>query len=105
MVEVPIDDTPSGMPGSIALVDDTLVLAGEIDTDLCQRFRSLDHDLAPIRCVDAGRVTFFGSPGLSLLAEVARVRGVGVPVLAGHTVRRTLRMSGLDQLFEVRPPG
>lgn len=109
------DDDASGRPdgvpasgvrsatGSITQVAATLVLEGEVDAHLCQSFRSGPRDLSTVSCVDARRVTFFGSPGLSLLADVARVRGVGVPVWASHAARRALRVTGLEQLFDVRP--
>lgn len=104
------DHGPDGAPGdgvsapggSITVVGDTLVLTGDVGTDLCQAFRTTGRQLDEIDRLDARRVTFIGSPGLSLLAEVARVRGAGVPLWAGRAALRPLRLTGLDRLFDVR---
>ncbi len=95
-------DGVSAPGGSIAVVGDTLVLAGDVGTDLCQAFRATDRRLDGVDRLDARRVSFIGSPGLSLLAEVARVRGAGLPLWAGRAALRPLRLTGLDRLFDVR---
>ncbi|MCO7220548.1 STAS domain-containing protein [Klenkia sp. PcliD-1-E] len=101
---VPVDGV-TAPGGSITTVGGTLLLAGDVGTDLCLAFRAVDRPWAAVDCVDARRVTFIGSPGLSLLAEVARVRGAGVPLWASRAALRPLRLTGLDRLFDVRPAG
>ncbi len=113
LAEDPETGRPDGVPvdgvsapgGSITTVAGTLVLAGDVGTDLCLAFRAADRRLDGVDCIDARKVAFLGSPGLSLLAEVARVRGTGVPLWASRAALRPLRLSGLDRLFDVRPVG
>jgi len=100
--DAPVDGV-SAPGGSISTVAGTLVLGGDVGTDLCLAFRATDRRLDGVDRIDARRVSFLGSPGLSLLAEVARVRGAGVPLWASRAVLRPLRLSGLDRLFDVRP--
>lgn len=107
----PSDDSGAGAAvtgvstagGLIAVVGNQMIMVGDIGTDLCLAFRRGDHDLGQVDVVDARKVTFLGSPGLSLLAEVARVRGAGVPLWAGRATTRPLRLTGLDRLFDVHP--
>lgn len=113
----PVDDPESGRPdgvpvggvsvagGSITTVGGTLVLGGDVGADLCLAFRAADRGLDGVDCVDARRVTFLGTTGLTLLAEVARVRGAALPLWASRAALRTLRSTGLDLLFDVRPAG
>lgn len=103
---LPHDVTGDGVSapgGSIGVVGDVLLLTGDIGTDLCLAFRATDRALDGVTSLDAREVTFLGSPGLSLLAEVARVRGAGVTLWASPAALRPLRLSGLDRLFDVRP--
>ncbi|SDF69359.1 STAS domain-containing protein [Klenkia brasiliensis] len=91
--------------GSITLVDGALRLSGEIDAHLCGTWRGSGTDLSGVQVVDAREVTFLGSSGLALLAEVARAHGRGVPLwTAQRAVLRPLRMTGLEPLFDVRDP-
>lgn len=91
--------------GSISLVEGALRLVGEVDAHLCETWRGTGTDLSGVQVVDARGVTFLGSPGLALLAEVSRTRGSGLPLwTARRAVLRPLRMTGLDQLFDVLDP-
>jgi anti-anti-sigma regulatory factor len=91
--------------GSIELDDGALVLRGDIGEQLCDEFRSGGPALGAVDCIDARRVTLLASAGLGLLAAVARARGAGVPLWAGHgAVLGPLRMTGLDDLFDIRAP-
>jgi anti-anti-sigma factor len=91
--------------GSIGLAEGALRLAGEVDAHLCETWRGTGTDLSAVQVVDAREVTFLGSPGLALLAEVGRARGPRVPLwTAQRAVLRPLAMTGLGQLFDVRDP-
>ncbi|SDH06875.1 hypothetical protein [Klenkia brasiliensis] len=99
---VPVVGT-STVHGSITLVAGTLVLAGDVGTDLCLAFRATAPTLDGVQCLDARQVTFLGSPGVGLLAQVAHDRGAGVPLWGSRAALRPLRLTGLDRLFDVRP--
>jgi hypothetical protein len=91
--------------GSIELDDGALVLTGDIGDLLCDEFRTGGQPLGGVDCIDARRVTLLASAGLALLAAVARARGTGVPLWAGHrAVLGPLRTTGLDGLFDIRAP-
>ncbi len=81
------------------------MLEGEVDAHLCQAFRAAAPDLSAVSCVDARRVTFFRQPRVVAAGRRRPGRGVGVPVWASRAAVRTLRLTGLDRLFDVRPPG
>lgn len=103
----PVEErTVSTADGSISLVEGALRLVGEVDAQLCEAWRGSGADLAGVEVVDAREVTFLGSPGLALLAQVVRLRGSGLPLwTTQRAVLRVLRMTGMEQLFDVRDPG
>ena len=88
-----------------------VAVAGELDMHTAERLaetlRSVSDDDARSIVVDLFEVPFVDSAGLGVLASTAKStkeRG-GAFVLAADDARflRTLRITGLDRLFDVRP--
>lgn len=91
--------------GSITVDDGVLVLTGDVDTRLCRTWTAQRPPALDVHAVDAREVTFLGSPGLALLAELAEERGTRLPLWAtDRAVLRPLRVTGLDRLFDVHRP-
>ena len=88
--------------GSITVEDGVLVLVGDVDTQLCQVWAAQRPAGLEVQAVDARRVTFLGSPGLSLLAGLAQGRAERLPLwTTSRVVLRPLQITGLLALFDV----
>ena len=88
-----------------------VAVAGELDMHtaerLAQTLREVDADNANSIVVDLFEVPFVDSAGLGVLASAAKSTKAlgGTFVLAADDPRflRTLRITGLDRLFDVQP--
>lgn len=82
-------------------------VAGEVDLSTEEQFltglRDVLQTKPDVLVVDLGGLTFLGSRGLSALVEIDAAAGPGVlRVVAGNrAARRTIEITGLDQILTI----